>query len=289
MRDCDNYIELSALLIDGHLSEGEEAALRAHMIECADCRKRVAEYTAIHDAFALAEPPDTLVPGVIYKLGLPKRKTGIRRFIPRGFALAAACVAVILLIASADHGGLTSLWRKPTLSEGNAYLDNAGDTPENEAITPEISGFHAAGTPENNTQPEAPAASLYDNGQDVSADVAESALTGEAGEGPNPGNRKFAGQGASPSIGEASPAPEMRESLWAELFLPESSDYAFSLVAAQPPDRVPEGERIECEGWIAHVAEYAGTTEVEAAQALFGGMLLEGTGEKYLVVLVEKP
>ncbi len=109
MRDCENYIELANLSVDGLLTEEENESLRAHLESCPDCRRRAEAAGAMSAAFSQmeAEPPDTLAPGIKYKLSLePSEKKSWRRFMPGSLTVAAACVALIILFSqSKDSGG----------------------------------------------------------------------------------------------------------------------------------------------------------------------------------------
>ena len=357
MRDCENYTELAALLADGLLSAEEEASLRGHAASCAACQKRLEEYAAIHDALRGAvKPPDTLVPGVMYKLSLPKERTGLRRFMPRGFALAAACLAILLLAVSRDGGDFFS-WRGDILPEAapdivdpvTSGTTDGGSPPMTapSAMTdPAESGGASPSLDQNGSQDldmgRAPAAEgtgpsgddgvslnggdgMFLNGGDSASpgggDSASPAGGGPsisaplpAGETPPPaggGGSDSSAGGIPPVPGPAStpePGPDPtsphatedsliswqipsspRETHWADIFLPDPSEYALALIAARPPGPEPEGERAERGGLTAHIAEYAGPDKVQAALLAAGGVLLEGTGEKYLVVFVWEP
>lgn len=101
MSDCDRFSELANLSADGLLSDSESAALAAHLELCPDCRRRAEAAAAMSDAFGalMADPPDTLAPGIRYKLSLePTAQPRWRRFLPRGLTAAAACVVVLLLL-----------------------------------------------------------------------------------------------------------------------------------------------------------------------------------------------
>ena len=51
MTPCENYWEALNAFVDGECSPEEEAALRAHLADCAACREALAELTALHDGF----------------------------------------------------------------------------------------------------------------------------------------------------------------------------------------------------------------------------------------------
>ena len=51
MTPCENYWEALNAFVDGECSPEEEAALRAHLADCAACREALAELNALHDGF----------------------------------------------------------------------------------------------------------------------------------------------------------------------------------------------------------------------------------------------
>jgi hypothetical protein len=250
----------------------------------------------------------------MYKLSLPKEKTGLRRFMPRGFALAAACLAAILLIVSEGTGRSDFLFG---LDDGNNEMVNA--------VGSQVSGG-STGHPGGSAQ--APqAAPDSGGGQEMTEDT--SIADGEIGftrgspapfveedeTGREPASAPTsAGGGGMDLADHLSPETEQEWSAiedpflapepdvlpapvpgalpveyhWAGLFLADPSEYALALIAAQPPDAEPEGERVERGGAEARVTEYDEPFPVEAAHRAAGGVLFEGTGEKYLIVFIQE-
>ena len=100
MRDCDTMIELAALLPDGELTEDEVKALKTHTQQCESCRRRMEAYGALSGALRdmKTAAPDTLVPGVLYKVSLPPERKGLVRFFPRATTLVAACLILVLAV-----------------------------------------------------------------------------------------------------------------------------------------------------------------------------------------------
>ena len=108
MPDCEKYFDLISAYIDGELTASEEAELQTHLASCSHCR-------AVYDALAglsgqlrssLEEPPEDLAQNVMsavraecgYPLaGVSGEKKKRRNVIFRRTALAAACVAVVIL------------------------------------------------------------------------------------------------------------------------------------------------------------------------------------------------
>jgi hypothetical protein len=124
VKNCD--VELISAYIDGELPESEAARLRAHMEECGSCNALCRDFTALKEGFAALEtsPPDTLVPGIFYKIGLGEETPRVRRVIGRLVAVA-ACAAVVMIAArpSDTPDGYNTL----TIPEiGQAVMDNAG-------------------------------------------------------------------------------------------------------------------------------------------------------------------
>jgi hypothetical protein len=121
MRPCD--IEAISALIDGELAESDAARLRVHLEECPSCRALMDDLTAIKEGFALIEtdPPDTLLPGILYKAELGDEPSRPRRVIGSLMRVAAiaACVAVVLIVTR--NGDLPQ-----TFDEGSPAAEDRG-------------------------------------------------------------------------------------------------------------------------------------------------------------------
>ena len=71
MTPCENYWEALNAFVDGECSPEEEAALCAHLADCAACREALAELTALHDGFPDWEDeavPEGFADGVLQKI-----------------------------------------------------------------------------------------------------------------------------------------------------------------------------------------------------------------------------
>lgn len=97
MRDCNQFQQMISAMLDEELSADEERALRAHIEACEDCR-------CIYNAFAglsaamkdtLADPPELLAKGIMYKINLQEGKTK-RPFHWGRFTMLAACLALVI-------------------------------------------------------------------------------------------------------------------------------------------------------------------------------------------------
>ena len=97
MKDCN--IESISAFIDGEMPESEAALLREHMQECPSCMDIYQDLSAIRDGFADLErlPPDTLAPGIMYKIGLGEEPSRTGRAVRSLVAVAACLIAVIVL------------------------------------------------------------------------------------------------------------------------------------------------------------------------------------------------
>lgn len=135
MADCEKYIEQISALVDGELDPRQEAELRAHIDSCPDCRRVYDAFSAISGALGeeLAEPPEMLAKGVMFKIKASKGKGAERRFSFGRFTAIAACAAVIIFAAARFM---------PFLGAGNsapppasAYSANAGGTPDQESAS----------------------------------------------------------------------------------------------------------------------------------------------------------
>ena len=100
MTDHAKYEEQICALLDGELSEGEEAELRAHLNECEECRAFLAAMQAVYGASArdLPEAPGTLVSDVMAKVRAEagaKKRGKVVRFPLKSLAAAAAAALVL--------------------------------------------------------------------------------------------------------------------------------------------------------------------------------------------------
>lgn len=101
MAECDMYLEMISELVDGELGGEDEAALRAHMEGCADCKRVYEAYRSIGEAMRgePVEPPETLARGVMYKIRRIESGYSTKRFAFGKFTAFAACLALVLFAA----------------------------------------------------------------------------------------------------------------------------------------------------------------------------------------------
>ncbi len=110
MTPCENYWEALNAFVDGECSPEEEAALRAHLADCAACREALAELTALHDGFPDWEDeavPEGFADGVLQKIAeTPQQapKKGKRKRSGAAWASLAACLGVMVLLGSLFPG-----------------------------------------------------------------------------------------------------------------------------------------------------------------------------------------
>ncbi|MCL2752458.1 MAG: zf-HC2 domain-containing protein [Firmicutes bacterium] len=97
MDRCD--IEAISAMIDGELPEADAALLRGHFDKCPSCRILYDDFASLKKGFADldVEPPDTLAPGILYKINLGEEPSRIRRVVGR-LAAVAACAVVLLFV-----------------------------------------------------------------------------------------------------------------------------------------------------------------------------------------------
>lgn len=108
MKYCDDHAALLDLYVDGELSPGDMAAVRAHLGQCPGCRAYVDDALALRAAFPSAE--DTEVPpgfaqgvmAIIQTQAAPAKK--VRGPWPRLLASLAACCAIVLLVRGVGLG-----------------------------------------------------------------------------------------------------------------------------------------------------------------------------------------
>ena len=106
MKKCEEFAPLLSAYFDGELTEEENAAVRAHLGECEDCRARLDEYAQLSGAMlALGEEdvPAGFTEGVMAavraekaaKKPQTKKRSAWRRWMPM-----AACAAIVALAAA---------------------------------------------------------------------------------------------------------------------------------------------------------------------------------------------
>lgn len=110
MTPCENYWEALNAFVDGECSPEEEAALRAHLADCAACREALAELTALHDGFPDWEDeavPEGFADGVLQKIAEnPQQapKKGKRKRSGAAWASLAACLGIMVLLGTLFPG-----------------------------------------------------------------------------------------------------------------------------------------------------------------------------------------
>lgn len=105
MKKCEEFAPLLSAFVDGELTEEENAAVRAHLGECEDCRARLDEYAQLSGAMlALGDEdvPEGFTARVMdavraEKAAMPRMKkpSAWRRWMPM-----AACAAIVALAAA---------------------------------------------------------------------------------------------------------------------------------------------------------------------------------------------
>ena len=101
MKSCRDYQELISRLIDGDLSESEQADVRAHVESCPECAALYEAFSSLsgHLSCDLAEPPESLRENVM--ADVRREKLRAVKHPSRAVWTAAACLAVVLLAAFA--------------------------------------------------------------------------------------------------------------------------------------------------------------------------------------------
>lgn len=102
MESCVQFNEMISALIDGALDEGQEAELRAHMEACPSCKSLYEAFSELSEAMSgeLVAPPESLVQGIMFKIGIEEQKKTKKRSRIGSFTAVAACLALILMGAS---------------------------------------------------------------------------------------------------------------------------------------------------------------------------------------------
>lgn len=138
MTPCENYWEALNAFADGECSPEEEAALRAHLADCAACREALAELTALRDGFPSWEDeavPEGFADGVLQKIAeAPQQapKKAQRKRSGTAWASLAACLGVMVLLGSLFPG-----LRSASSANNAAPASDAAVTTGGQAIEPQ--------------------------------------------------------------------------------------------------------------------------------------------------------
>ena len=108
MTDCEKYQELISALLDGALTEAEQAEVEAHIAVCPECSAMYAAFRAVGDAISDAEVPDSLHSGIMEKVNAAAKakKTQQKLVRLRPILATAACLVVIVGTVFALRGNL---------------------------------------------------------------------------------------------------------------------------------------------------------------------------------------
>lgn len=134
MIDCEKCREMISCLLDGELSDKEQAQVREHIGQCAECRAVFEAFSAVSGQLrSLEEMPDGLHEKIMDAIPQPKKKKGGIVWIK--YLSAAACLALVIFAGA--HSGV---------------LSPADDAAEHTAPSPESNSAvrsYSAGTDES--------------------------------------------------------------------------------------------------------------------------------------------
>ena len=125
MTDHEHFEELISLRLDGALDEEGEAALRAHLETCRECRELLALLTGVHDALNIEkDPPEALLRGVMEGVERAERTRKTVKMRWTGIAAGALAAAAALAVAFLPHNAKT-----PDSDSGIAAYSSDTGTP----------------------------------------------------------------------------------------------------------------------------------------------------------------
>lgn len=106
LRDCMKYDMLISARLDGELSDEEARELDDHLASCEDCRRYLRLMEDVKEGLRenLPPPPDTLKSGVMYKIGLEKKRSKLV-FGAFGRWTAVAAVICVVIFGAVRMGG----------------------------------------------------------------------------------------------------------------------------------------------------------------------------------------
>ena len=179
MAECNKYLVLISCLADGEITESEKNELEMHMAACSSCEAYFKLISIISGVQDLAEPPASLVAGVMsaVKTASPpvreNNKNNHGRRVYR-WAVLAACLALAIFSVPRlmdRFGGLSGSSSAPSGANQEIYSQSGTDYGSTEDSGER--SFEKSCLPEKNdeayTAPPVPAPSPSEvNGQDVS-------------------------------------------------------------------------------------------------------------------------
>ncbi len=192
---CDKF-ELISAYYDGELSKEDAAAAELHLSSCDECRRFLADITAVSGACTREEVPAGFVDKVMEKLdeptSLPKKRFKLR------FTLVAALIALGMLAASGSFGNLFGLLDKRAAdnAESSPY-SMIGDSGEKQDLTLD------AGNAADGNEPSDDQAQIFNSSPSTLPDVNAGAAD-SIGAIPPKGEIIGGGTGGSPA--DAAPA-----------------------------------------------------------------------------------
>jgi hypothetical protein len=142
---CEEFLEAISLSADGLLEEPAQSELAAHLADCPACAARLEAFRALGAVMpSLSEaPPDTLVPGVLYKIDAEARRPmpSRRRLISLGAV--AAVLAVVLILQGKQPWNLPADAPVPPADAAFGAMsapESMDELPEATLFTPEAEG-----------------------------------------------------------------------------------------------------------------------------------------------------
>lgn len=148
MKDHEYYMELASRSVDETLGDVEKDELAEHLSVCSECREFLEFCRAIEGNLPIEDAPEELIGNVLSEVQKQKtakrKRSGLRFWLPRGGALIAASIALVLVArsglfgsigSSSDTGGETLRNAESALFECNAFDTLDGSAPlENASI-----------------------------------------------------------------------------------------------------------------------------------------------------------
>lgn len=155
MRDCSEYDIMLSARLDGELSEDEERELEEHLASCPECRKYLRLLETVRDGLKedLPAPPETLAQGIMYKVGLEKKRGRLLYgAFGRWTAMAAViCIVIFGAVKLKESGLQKNMTEAPAVMTEGYTLRNAGGSAD---------GVKDAAAPPQAAEPQADAAEV---------------------------------------------------------------------------------------------------------------------------------
>lgn len=145
MNECERFEEMISALLDGELSAGEEAEVRAHMEHCPECRAMYEAFAAVGEAIGTQEVPATLHSGIMEKVHAAEKASRTQHTIVRMRPILAAAACLIVVVGTVFALKNTVGFGRSMKSASTAEIPHADEARPEIAMAPDTGTMYVTG------------------------------------------------------------------------------------------------------------------------------------------------